>query len=382
MLSFIKSNFQKALLDLVYGKPRKPRGDQFNPREIRKVLVIRRNGIGDMICTLPFLRNLKNAWPDAQVDTLASPKNACILNGLNLVNHTFLYERGNGLFRNHYLNLSRVLLPIREQKYDLVITVKGGFSSLLATITYATNIPWRLGYVPSRGHSLDFCFNLKIELPQEREHQVESCLRFLKPLGIQRTSCDLSISLNVEHKKYAEETLKKVGMKSNGFVLFNVSAERYESRWTSKSISETGIQLMKRFQIPLVLCGLTQDRDFMNAIQKEALAAIPVILEPPTIHHFAALTYRSLFLMCGDGGPMHVAAAVGKPVFVLFSATDPRIWKPYGVPFEYAQNGRLVSDITPSQVIAKIEQWLPLIKMNLHDQTLTSKDVIPIPVKK
>ena len=358
----MRSFLWRQLLNLSYGKPRQDGSlKDFDPQRVLKVLVIRRNGVGDMICALPLMRNLRAAWPKIQLDILASEKNACILDNLGLADHIFLYWRGTGLFRNHYFNLPRVLEPIRRQHYDLMIAVKGGFSPLLAIITYATGIPWRVGYVPSRGHPLDFCFNLKIELPHEREHQVKSCLRLLEPLGIAQTSCNLSFRLLPEHEQYADDILRKSGLEARKWVLFNASAERYESRWTPAAIAQTAIELERRFALPMILCGLSRDVAFLREAHRIAGQSIRGVVEPPTIHHFATLVSRSRFLMCGDGGPMHVAAAMGTPVFVLFSATDPRIWKPYGVPFAYLQKGRLVANIPPSEVVLRIQEWLPTL---------------------
>jgi len=350
--------FRQRLLRLVYGVPREARGP-FRPEQIRKVLLVRRNGIGDMICALPLIRNIHAAWPHAQLDVVAGEKNACFLERLDAVHHTYVYRRGKGLFRNHYLNLPRFLEPIREQSYDLIIAVKAGFSSLLAVIAYASKIPWRLGYVPSRGHPMDFCFNLKVELPREREHQVESCLRFLEPIGITKVSRDVSIRLSSGHERYADEVLEKAGLAPRKFVLFNASSERPESRWKPEAIAQTALGLEKLFDLPTVLCGVPEDRGYLLAARHLGSSAIRTVVETPTILHFAALTGRSRFLMCGDGAPMHVAAAMKTPVFVLFSTTDPRIWGPVGVIFSHAQCRRTVDDIIPSDVLSKVGEWLP-----------------------
>ncbi len=356
--SSLKSRLQRGLLNLAYGIPRKAH-PPFSPEQIRKVLVIRRNGLGDMICTLPLLRNIREAWPHVRLDVLASEKNAILLAGTGLADDVFLFRKGKGLFRNRYLQIARSTRAIRKQEYDLVIAAKCGFSPLLGTLTYATHIPWRLGYVPTRGHTLDFCFNMQIQLPREREHQVESCLRFLEPLGISQTSCDLSFTINPEHEEYAEHILRKAGLSERSFVLFNVSSERYESRWTAEKIAATATELHARFGLRMVLCGIKRDLEFIQTVESLAPAAIPTSATPPSIHYFAALTRLSRFLMCGDGGPMHVGAAMKTPVFVLFSATDPTIWRPYGVPFAYVHQGRLVANITPAEVVARVEEWLP-----------------------
>lgn len=360
MPSSFPSNLQRHLLRWAYGVPREAEGP-FRPEQVRKMLLIRRNGIGDMICALPLIRNIRAAWPRVRIDLLAGEQNACVLDNLSLVNTIYPYRRGRGLLRNHYFNLPRLLRPIRAQNYDLVVAIKGGFSPLLAVIAYATRIPWRLGYVPSRGHHMDFCFNLKIELPVEREHQVESCLRLLEPLRIARTSCDLGMRLAPSDEHYADKLLARAAVQPDQFVVFNASARRYESRWTVPAIVETAFELEKRFNLPMVLCGVPQDRGILRKVQRRTRHTIRALVEPPSLHHFAALVSRARFLMCGDGGPMHVAAAMNTPAFVLFSATDPQIWRPYGVPFEYLQKGRLVADISAAEAVAKIAEWLPTL---------------------
>lgn len=355
----LKSQFNQFSLHMFYGRP-PVRPGTFEAGKVKKVLLIRRNGIGDMICALPLIRQIRNSWPHVRLDMLCSESNARLLTDHKLVDQIYVYRRGNGIFRNHYLNLPSLIKPIREEGYDLVIAIKGGFSPLLAIITYATQARWRLGYVPSKGHPLDFCLNLKIELPKEREHQVESCLRFLDPLGIPRpVSVNLNFSLTTPQQEYAEHLMNDLKLKHKGFAVFNASAVRYESRWTSESLAKAATELKQKYNLPVILCGIPQDQELLNDTQKRASAAIVKSVLPPTIHHFAALVSQSKFLLCGDGGPMHVAAAMGTPAFVLFSATDPQIWRPYNIPFAYAHHGRLVSDITVKEVMTELDQWVP-----------------------
>lgn len=354
---------QRVLLSLVYGTP-SPVISPFDPSKIRKILVIRRNGFGDMICALPLLRNLKSAWPHAQIDILAGEKNGVVLDGLKLVHKIHRYTRGRGIFRNHYLHLHRVLSPIRAENYDLLIVVKAGFSPLLGVIAWATRIPWRLGYIPSRGHPLDFCLNLTINLPMEREHQVRSCMRLLQPLGIPPGPLDFSLHFTSDHHHRANELLNSAKLVEKRFAIFNLSSERYESRWLPEAAAQTALELEKRHHLRTLLCGLPQDRAFMEQIRKRAPSAIAWIAEPPSLHDFAALTQRARFLLCGDGGPMHVAAATSTPALVLFSATDPEIWKPLGIPFEFVQRSRFVADIPASEVLEKLMIWLPTLQAN------------------
>lgn len=314
----------------------------------QKILVIRRNGIGDMICALPLIRHLQRAYPAARIDVLASARNAPILARVPGVSAVHVYQRGQGLMRNHYFNLRRLLRPVREARYDLAVAANGGFSRLVAVIAYATGVPRRVGFVPRAGHALDFCFNLGVPQPEAREHQIERCLRLLEPLGIARGEIDVSFNLAPEHEAYADRTL--AGMQHP--MLFNASASRAASAWPAASIAAVAKALERRHGLRTLVCGLAAERASVEA------AGLGFV-ETPSVMHFAALVRRARFLMCGDGGPMHVAAAMGTPVFVLFSSTtDPQMWRPWGVPFGYRVSTGEIARISANEALAGVDEWL------------------------
>jgi ADP-heptose:LPS heptosyltransferase len=58
-------------------------------------------------------------------------------------------------------------------------------------------------------------------------------------------------------------------------------------------------------------------------------------------------------VICSDGGPVHIAAALGKPVVSLFGSERPELWHPWGVPYRLIQpaSGH-VRDISVGEVLA------------------------------
>src|SRR5205085_3221748 len=98
-----------------------------------------------------------------------------------------------------------------------------------------------------------------------------------------------------------------------------------------------------RHGLATLACGLPQDAPLLAGT---GLAHVVT----PSVHQFAALVRRSLFLMCTDGGAMHVAAAMNTPAFVLFATAEPDTWRPWGVPFSCVRSGRRVADITVDSV--------------------------------
>ena len=335
------------LLAAAYGRARE-RG-VWPPR---RILLIRRNGIGDMICALPLVRRVRAGFPDARIDMLASERNAPILEHLALLDRVLVYRRGRGLLRNHYFNLRRFMHPLRDERYDLAIAIAGGFSKLLAVITYATGVPRRVGFVPARGHALDVGYSLPLAQPGVAEHQIVRCLRLAEPLDIPAVPVDVSYGLAAADERYARDTLAAQRLAPGRFVLYNASSSRPESSWTTAAVARTAAEIQRRHGLPTLVCGLPADAATLQA------TGLPHVVTP-SVHQFGALVKAARFLMCSDGGAMHVAAAMRTPAFVLFASADPQTWRPWGVPFDYVRSGSRVADIAVEPVLERLAQWLP-----------------------
>ena len=335
---------RRALLRLAYGRPRS-RG-AFDAAAARRILLIRRNGIGDMICALPLMRSVRAAFPAARIEVLASSTNAAVARSARVADEVLVYPPRSGLHRNKYANLFRVARELRSRDYDLVVAITGGHSTFLASIAYASGAAWRAGYVPVRGEP-HFAYTLPVDPPPEDDHQVLRCLRLLDPLGAAPGPIDLGFDPGDAARAYA------TGIAGGRFVLYNASATRPWNAWPAERVAELAAELNAK-GLRTIVSGIAADRAVLERLKPKVAA----VLEPPSIHHFAALAERSVFVMSGDGGAVHVAAAMKKPTFVLYPRRgSPRLWAPYGVPSAYVQSAGDVADIATADVLRELESW-------------------------
>ena len=97
----------------------------------RRILVIRRDNIGDLLCTTPLLSALRSKWPDAWIGVLANRYNAPILEGNPDINAFFAYEkakhREEGKSRlSVWFTTARLLWRLRRMKLDWVLCASPG----------------------------------------------------------------------------------------------------------------------------------------------------------------------------------------------------------------------------------------------------------------
>jgi ADP-heptose:LPS heptosyltransferase len=64
-------------------------------------------------------------------------------------------------------------------------------------------------------------------------------------------------------------------------------------------------------------------------------------------------------VVCSDGGAMHIAAGLGKPIVCFFGLSDPDRWHPWGTPYELLQKpSRDVTDIPVEEALIASERLL------------------------
>jgi ADP-heptose:LPS heptosyltransferase len=110
----------------------------------------------------------------------------------------------------------------------------------------------------------------------------------------------------------------------------NVSARWQTKRWPAASFAAVATQLAARGIGPLVVIGGQDEREVSGLVR--SLTACPVVDltgETP-IGLLPALLSKACVLITNDSGPMHVAAAVGRPVVSIFGPTSAVRTGPYG----------------------------------------------------
>ena len=85
------------------------------PASVRRVLVVRHDAAGDMAVTLPALAYLSATLPGAEIDVVASPRNAALLHGDARVRRVEVNDHS----WRAWLRLVRTL---RARRYDVVVS--------------------------------------------------------------------------------------------------------------------------------------------------------------------------------------------------------------------------------------------------------------------
>jgi heptosyltransferase-3 len=289
-----------------------------------RILVIRRNRMGDMIYTLPLVHALRRHFPTSVLTVACDPLGAPIARACPAVDHVIVLDAGWNPWQAALKNGARL------QNYDWVIAAKGGFDRRLALLSRLTNAAIRIGF-ERRPKQRSRYYTDPVALPAEpnEEHQIDTILRLLQPLGLIKpvdSALDLSLQVPAPAEKYAAEILGQPPfIAHHPFMLMNLS-----STVTPKFREEDFIALAARILgstnlvIGLVAAPVDQQKAEEVALCMASDRITAVTTSDPL--ELAALVKHAAFLLTPEGGAAHLAAAVGTPALVLWSEGPFKKW--------------------------------------------------------
>jgi lipopolysaccharide heptosyltransferase II len=304
----------------------------------QKILIINVFGIGDVLFTTPLIRNLKKNFPGVFIGYIANKRTAILLKNNPLVDKVYIYERDD--FRVVYGQsklesvryLRRALAEIRDEQFDLVID--------LSMSTHVSFLMWWIGIKNRIGFNYkNRCPFLNAKVPFtgfEGKHVVDYYLELLEMLGVPVASRNLELPIPSVDRASARDRLKQAGITEHDLVVGIVPGggaswgkEAIFKRWAAEKYAQLADQMIEKFSAKIILLGSEDERDLCSRVAQLMHHRVLQLGGETTILQMAAILDRCRLAVLNDGGPLHVAVAVGTQTVSLFGPVDERVYGPY-----------------------------------------------------
>lgn len=317
-----------------------------------KILVIRRDNIGDLVCTTPVFSSLRQAFPAAYIAALVNTYSAPVIDNNPDIDAVFQYAKAKHDSSGQakvliWIRTLWLVLKLRARRFDIAIAIGNSSLALAKLIS-----PGRI-IVAATMASADAIPLAEIE----PLHAVEAAHKYLTPLGIRSKPGPLMVypdPLLTERQRETVQTFKRP------IIGLHLSARKASQRWPVENYSNLARTLHRDlgasfmiFWSPGAETNLLHPGDDEKAKRFEQASKGLTVKLCPTNHLAELIAGMSLcdLIICGDGGAMHIAAGLGKPVVALFGDSDPERWRPWEVPCRvFHPTSKNVEDITVEEV--------------------------------
>ncbi len=318
----------------------------FSPANLRRALVIKLRHHGDVLLASPVISMLKHIAPQCEVDALAYADTAPMLEGHPALAQLHLIDRNwkrQGLWQQAAAEW-QLISALRARHYDLVVHLsvhwRGTWLVRLLQPHWSVAPKFRSGFW---ANSFTHLYPAQSD-PQR--HTVETNLDSLRALGMEPAPADKRVTLvpGAAVEARVDRLLAQHGLQAGAFVHVHPASRWSFKCWPAARVAALCDALAAKGW-PIVLTSAPEAKekaliaDVCAAREKHAAAPAPARCVPAgtfdfsgqlSLKELAALTARAKLFVGVDSAPMHIAAAMGRPVVAIFGPSGDREWGPWG----------------------------------------------------
>lgn len=330
-----------------------------------KVLFIRRDNIGDLICTTPAIRAVRQAFPTAKIGVLANSYNSPVLAGNPDIDQVYVYEKAKHVPRKDrvrvHLENARTFWRLRREIYDAAIGC-GSSSPRIGRFTFLTGARERIGFVGPGGNKLSYTH--LIAEPAVVEHEVVRTHRLLEPLGITSPPGDLVLIPDpVEQERFERARALHHGRGGRLLIAVAISARIERNKWPIEKFGSLIGEIVRRdLGTPLLLWAPGPKTSPAFPGDDEAAGTLlakfgdeVVGYRTETIASLIAAVSRADLVVTPDTGTLHIAAACKKPTAALMTNDKSLRWYPWNVPHVVIACGDRADLVSVGEVLSAID---------------------------
>ncbi len=314
---------------------------------MQRILVIRIDFLGDMVCTTALLHSLKQRWPAAEIHVLANKYNQAVLARNPAVSAVHNYVYSKQCERNQrsgrlaaLLDRLALILRLRRLRFDLLLIPNGGMSK--NSIQFAK----QLNVVDCRWHTAESEFddrNPDHIANRPIRHEVLAGFALMPELGrvnIEALKLHIYPDTKLQAKWRAE--LGKQKRPRVGLFISNKSSQR---RWSGEKWQQLAQKLSDEAEMMILY-------DPLDPTSAQQLAGFNgQCLLTPCINEFVAAMSLLDLVISADSSPVHISSALQIPVVALFESRPEKYQRWYSlVRHVLLHAGPQVEDITVDAV--------------------------------
>jgi len=294
----------------------------------KHILCIRADNMGDVIMSAPAIRALKETF-NCKITLLTSSMGAHIVPSLPEIDDVMVYnvpwvKAGETLSPEACLQLMN---DLKQRNFDAAVILTAYSQSALpaAMLAYMAGIPLRLAYCRENPYEL-----LTHWVPDKEPysvilHQVQRDLQLVQAVEAYTHDDRLKLRFNKAALETAIEKLPKQEIDvQQSWIVVHTGVSEKKREYPVEQWIETVKLLQQHFDAPILLTGAASEKAQAQQIQQATGKNVYVVAGLFNIEEFIAVVHEAQLVISVNTATIHIAAATGTPLVVLYALTNPQ----------------------------------------------------------
>lgn len=293
----------------------------------QRIALVKPSALGDIVHALPVLGALRDRFPESHITWIVNKSYEPLLVGHPDLTDTLAFDRG--AFKKGVWTATRYAASfaaeLRRRRFDLVIDLQGLLrTGLMCLATGATRV---VGFANAREGSR-YAYTQKVRVPDaDRIHAVERYWRVAEALGAGGGPKHFHVPIQSAALDWANAELAGL---PRPWVAFAVGARWVTKRWPTAHFAELARRAQAAFGGSCLFVGVAEDTAPSLDVAKSLHGSSGDFTGKTTLPRLAALLSLCDVMVANDTGPLHLAAALGRPCVAPYTCTKVALHGPFG----------------------------------------------------
>jgi lipopolysaccharide heptosyltransferase I len=293
----------------------------------QRIALLKPSALGDVIHTLPVLSALRQRFPAAHLTWIINSSYEPLIRHHPDLDATLAFDRGAARtgYRAAARAWGRFFAQLRRGRFDLLIDLQGLFRTGLMVL--ASGAARRVGLSTAREGAAWTYTDVVPVHHFDRLHAVERYWLVAEALGAGHLPRRFHVPLEADARSWADET---VAGHERPWLIIGPGSRWATKRWPPHHFAELARRAQAKHGGTVFFVGGRDETALADAIGRQLHGSSLDLTDRTTLPQLAALLARADAMLANDTGPLHLAAALGRPVVAPYTCTRARLSGPYG----------------------------------------------------
>lgn len=300
-------------------------------QDIRNLLCVRLDALGDVLMTEPALRALRQTFPAARLTLLTSPSGAEAARLLPCID-AVITHRAPWMKHDHPDPHDRAFVDaLRARAFDaaVIFTVYSQNPLPAAMMCHFADIPRRLAFCRENPYSLLTDWLPEDEPARLMRHEVTRQLALVAAIGA--ATLDTHLRITIPRAARARATQLWSGFGARKRIVIHPGASAPSRRYPAERFAAAAAQIAGQCDAAFVITGSADEAALVDRVAAQAPLDTLTLADQLAVDEWAALIAEADLLISNNTASVHLAAATDTPVVDLYALTNPQ-HTPWRVP--------------------------------------------------
>src|SRR3989339_1901196 len=289
----------------------------------KKIAIMQTAKLGDMVCTTPMFRAVKEKYPESRLFVIGNKINKEVLDGNPDVNEYIIWEN----------NFWELIKKLKREKIDFACSTHPNFWGL--AMLYLAGVPLiavpaiKKGFSPVETRLYKMLRKFAVAVPHHMgNYAPREYLRLLEPVGIFSDN----IKKYLYFTKQADEAIKKFFISneidiSKDFVVGILpSVGNKIKEWETEKFAQLAGYIYSHYNAKIVIMGgkddVAKSKEMIKTLNRDTKFTDTTGLF--NLDNLKALISKLSLFISVDTGPVYIAEAFGVPTVDIIGPIDER----------------------------------------------------------